>query len=65
MRYTTFCSGKTESGQFVQFRIAGTAKPATIINRAAMRGITAELKAEAVSFDGSGKGRHIKNAVPL
>jgi len=65
MRYTTFCSGKTESGQFVQFRIAGTAKPATIINRAAKRGVTAELKAEAVSFDGSGKGRHVRKVVAI
>jgi len=65
MKYTTFVSGTSQSGEFIQFRIAGVAKPATVTTRAAKRNITARLKAEAVSFDSSGKGRHIRKVVAV
>ncbi len=65
MKYTTFVSGTNQSGEFVQFRIAGVAQPATVTSRATQRGITAGLKAEAVSFDGSGKGRHLRKVVAV
>lgn len=43
---------------YIQTTRAGQLKPETVRKIAAKLGIVRGLKAEAVSFDGSGKGRH-------
>lgn len=50
---------------FIQVRGAGIWKPESIRRLAARRGIVRGLRAEAVSFDSSGKGRHVRREIPL
>ncbi len=50
---------------FVQTRRAGQLKPETVRKIAAQMGIVRGLRAEAVSFDGSGKGRHAKRIIAV
>lgn len=44
---------------YVQVQVAGRASPDNIAKIAARKGIVRGLKAEATSFDQSGKGRHV------
>jgi hypothetical protein len=50
---------------FVQVRGAGVWKPESIRRLAERRGIVRGLRAEAVSFDTSGKGRHVRREIAL
>ena len=46
-------------------RRAGVCKAATVLKAAEKLGITHNLKAEATSFDGSGKARHAFRSIAL
>ena len=46
-------------------RRAGVCKATTVLKAAEKLGITYNLKAEAASFDGSGKGRHAFRSIVL
>lgn len=50
---------------FIQLRGAGIWKPESSRRLAARRGIVYGLRAEAVSFDSSGKGRHVRREIAL
>ena len=50
---------------FIQTKRAGQLKPETVRKIAAKMGIVRGLSAEAVSFDGSGKGRHARRPIAL
>lgn len=51
------------AAHFVQFRIAGRAKEATVRKRAAAKGIVRNLRATAVSHGSSGKGRQVNHVI--
>lgn len=51
-------SEKFMNKHYIQVRRPGVLKPATIAKLAAKLGIVRGLKAEAASWDQSGKGRH-------
>ena len=53
------------AAHYIQIKHAGTCKPETVRKLAAKRGIVRGLKAEAVSFDQSGKGRHAVRNIEL
>ena len=50
---------------YIQIKHTGVCKPETVRKLAAQRGIVRGLKAEAVSFDQSGKGRHNIKTIAL
>ena len=50
---------------YIRIKHTGVCKPETVRKLAAQRGIVRALRAEAVSFDQSGKGRHIVRKIEI